>query len=50
VRYAAGVFNFYYQLSKSYKSRSLGGDVTEADHLFHEFQTKIGKIFEEEGL
>jgi hypothetical protein len=48
VRYAAGVF--CYQLSKSYKLRSLGGDKTAADHLFHEFQTKVGKIFEEEGL
>jgi PBP1b-binding outer membrane lipoprotein LpoB len=39
-------------LSASYESRSknLGGDVTEADKLFNEFQTKMGKIFEEEGL
>jgi PBP1b-binding outer membrane lipoprotein LpoB len=39
-------------LSKSYESRSksIGGDVTEADNLFNEFQTKMGKIFEEEGL
>jgi hypothetical protein len=39
-------------LAKSYETRSktLGGDVTEADKLFNEFQTKMGKIFEEEGL
>jgi len=39
-------------LSASYESRSknIGGDVTEADNLFNEFQTKMGKIFEEEGL
>jgi hypothetical protein len=48
VRYAAGVF--CYQLSKSYKLRSLGSDVTEADHLFHEFQTKMGNVLEEEEL
>jgi hypothetical protein len=41
---------FNAKLMKSYESRSLGGDVTEADHLFSEFQTKMGKIFEKEGL
>jgi hypothetical protein len=41
---------FNAKLMKSYESRSLGGDVTEANRLFSEFQTKMGKIFEKEGL
>jgi hypothetical protein len=32
------------------KSRSFGGDEPESNHLFNEFEAKMGSIFEEEVL